>query len=159
MQVFLSTSAKLHLRLYQERYQANVEQSLSQCYIADLHQDPTHRPVCGSAFPVQVTHGLFYSLSSQKMFTPLELLIAMGQHVTGCDSQLWPYKGVQASSTGWHKLSGNSMHAGVICTWLVYVFKNIRRVSGDKLPEPQPESSEGSVTLDGEDLVFVDEVI
>lgn len=123
-----------HYYGYMQQYQAS--ESLCSCFIADLHQNPCKRPMCGYMLPTQLTHGLQYSFSAGKVFTHKELLAAMGNPVLSgfADNDLWPYQWYQLRASKFQHASGNTMHGHVVSAVLMYALSfSARRSSTEKM--------------------------
>ena len=135
LQDLLSGGMRRHFMGYEKKFQQST--SLSSCFIADLHQSPEERPACGYMLPTQLTHGLHYSFSAGKLFTPRELLAAMGQPTFPQmpNGELWPYNWDALGPSQLTHASGNTMHGHVLSAVLMYAMAfSAHRSSGSKMP-------------------------
>ena len=118
---------------YQKMFMAGPR--FSNCFIADLSQNPQSHNINSSFMPTQITHSTLYSFSRQCIFTPSELMFAHGWPCIKdvCDQyDSMPFKLDQLSARQQVHLSGNAMHLPMLAMFYLFVLSNcIRRDSMD----------------------------
>jgi len=104
------SSVKIHGK-YAKLYSEGARVGPGGCFIADLEQDPDHRPRCGPVLMAQVRHGVIYSFSRDEVFTPLELQAAHGwPSFAGGDKFKSPLMFSSLRLQDQQSLQGNGMH-------------------------------------------------
>ena len=141
---------------YQKMFMAGPR--FSNCFIADLSQNPQSHNINSSFMPTQITHSTLYSFSRQCIFTPSELMFAHGWPCIKdvCDQyDSMPFKLDQLSARQQVHLSGNAMHLPMLAMFYLFVLSNcIRRDSMDVFDKwhlvAQESESDSEEQPDGE---------